>query len=50
MRQNPLLALNAHHDLDEVGGVIVELEKQVKELQAGIAGQKGAPRPILKLG
>ena len=35
--------------LDEVGGVVVELEKQIKELQAGIARQSGAPRRILKL-
>jgi hypothetical protein len=34
--------------LDEVGGVIVELEKQLKGLQAGTA-QRGRPRPILKL-
>ena len=35
--------------LDEVGGVVVELEKQIKELQAGMARQKGQPRRILKL-
>jgi hypothetical protein len=35
--------------LDEVGGVVVEIEKQIKELQAGIARQKGQPRRILKL-
>jgi hypothetical protein len=35
--------------LDEVGGVVVELEKQLKELQAGIARQNGRPRPVLKL-
>jgi hypothetical protein len=34
--------------LDEVGGVIVELEKQIKGLQAGTA-QGGRPRPPLKL-
>ena len=34
--------------LDEVGGVIVELEKQLKGLQAGTA-QRGRPRPTLKL-
>ena len=34
--------------LDEVGGVIVELEKQLKGLQAGTA-QGGRPRPVLKL-
>jgi len=35
--------------LDEVGGVVVELEKQIKELQAEIARQGGRPRRILKL-
>ena len=35
--------------LDEVGGVVVELEKQIKELQAGIARQSGGTRRILKL-
>jgi hypothetical protein len=35
--------------LDEVGGVIVELEKQIKELQARIARQGGEPRRMLKL-
>ena len=35
--------------LDEVGGVVVELEKQIKELQAGIARQKGRSHRILKL-
>jgi hypothetical protein len=34
--------------LDEVAGVIVELEKQIKGLQAGTA-QSGRPRPVLKL-
>ena len=34
--------------LDEVGGVIVELEKQLKGLQSGTAHQ-GRPRPTLKL-
>jgi hypothetical protein len=34
--------------LDEVGGVIVELEKQLKRLQAGTA-QRGRPPRILKL-
>lgn len=33
--------------LDEVGGVIVELEKQLRGLQAGTA--RGRPRPMLKL-
>jgi hypothetical protein len=36
--------------LDEVGGVVVELEKQLKNLQAAIPRQGGRPRPILKLG
>ena len=35
--------------LDEVGGVVVELEKQIRQLQAGIARQKGQPRRTLKL-
>jgi hypothetical protein len=35
--------------LDEVGGVVVKLEKQIKELQARIARQSGEPRRILKL-
>jgi predicted nucleic acid-binding Zn-ribbon protein len=35
--------------LDEVGGVVVELEKQIKELQAAITRQQGQPRRILKL-
>jgi predicted nucleic acid-binding Zn-ribbon protein len=35
--------------LDEVGGVVVELEKQIRELQAAIARQKGRPDRILKL-
>jgi hypothetical protein len=35
--------------LDEVGGVVVELEKQIKQLQAAMARQKGQPDRILKL-
>jgi hypothetical protein len=35
--------------LDEVGGVVVELEKQIRELQAGIGRQKGPPQRIIKL-
>ncbi len=35
--------------LDEVGGVVIELEKQLKELRADMARQKGRPRPVLKL-
>jgi hypothetical protein len=34
--------------LDEVGGVIVELEMQLKRLQSGTV-HKGRPRPTLKL-
>lgn len=34
--------------LDEVGGVIVELEKQLRGLQTGTA-QRGRSRPVLKL-
>jgi hypothetical protein len=33
--------------LDEISGVVVELEKQLRRLQA--EGQKGRPRPVLKL-
>ena len=36
--------------LDEIGGVVIELEKQIRGLQAEIARQKsGTGRPILKL-
>ena len=35
--------------LDELAGVVIELEKQIKELQARIARQGGEPRRILKL-
>jgi hypothetical protein len=35
--------------LDEVGGVVVELEKQIRALQAGIGRQKGPPSRIIKL-
>ena len=45
--QQMILGISAR--LDEVGGVIVELEKQIKELQARIARQGGEPRRILKL-
>jgi hypothetical protein len=34
--------------LDEVGGVVIELEKHIKELQ-GQLRQPGRPRPVLKL-
>jgi hypothetical protein len=33
--------------LDELGGVVIELEKQIRGLQ--FEGQKGRPRPVLKL-
>jgi hypothetical protein len=36
--------------LDEVGGVVIELEKKIQELQAQISRQAVRPRPILKLG
>jgi len=34
--------------LDEIAGVVMELEKQIKELQAEIARQKGGTRPVLR--
>jgi len=37
--------------LDEIAGVVIELEKQIKGLQAEVARQKGRTgRPVLKLG
>ncbi len=37
--------------LDEIAGVVIELEKQIRGLQAEIARQKGGTgRPALKLG
>ena len=37
--------------LDEIAGVVIELEKQIKGLQAEIDRQKGGTRrPVLKLG
>jgi hypothetical protein len=36
--------------LDEVGGVVIELEKRIKELQGQLSRQTGRPRPVLKLG
>ena len=36
--------------LDEIAGVVIELEKQIRRLQAQIDGQKGQHRPVLKLG
>ena len=44
--QQMILGISAR--LDEVGGVIVELEKQIKELQARIARQGGEPRRMLR--
>jgi molybdenum-dependent DNA-binding transcriptional regulator ModE len=36
--------------LDEVGAVVIELEKQIKQLQGMVMRQTGRPRPVLKLG
>jgi hypothetical protein len=36
--------------VDEVGGVVIELEKRIKELQGQLSRQTGRPRPVLKLG
>ena len=37
--------------LDETAGVVIELEKQIRGLQAEISRLKGGPgRPILKVG
>lgn len=47
--EEKLESMNAR--LDEIAGVVIELEKQIKGLQAEIARQKGGtPRPVLKLG
>ena len=35
--------------LDEIAGVVIELEKQIKGLQAEIARQKGPTCPVLKM-
>jgi len=36
--------------LDEIAGVVIELEKQIKQLQAEVGRQKGGTgRPVLKL-
>ena len=35
--------------LDELGGVVIELEKQIRELQAEMGRQKDRPPRILKL-
>lgn len=37
--------------LDEIAGVVIELEKQIKGLQAEVARLRGGTRrPVLKLG
>jgi hypothetical protein len=35
--------------LDEIAGVVIELEKQIRELQGEMARQKGRTRPVLKM-
>jgi hypothetical protein len=35
--------------LDELAGVVIELEKQIKELQAEMGRQKGPPRRTIKV-
>ena len=35
--------------LDELAGVVIELEKQIKELQAEMARQKGPPRRMIRV-
>jgi len=35
--------------LDELAGVVIELEKQIKELQAEIGRQKGPPRRMIRV-
>ena len=45
--EEKLESMNAR--LDEIAGVVIELEKQIKGLQAEIARQKGPTRPILKM-
>jgi hypothetical protein len=34
--------------LDEIAGVVIELEKQIKGLQAEMARHKGTTRPVLR--
>lgn len=47
--EEKLESMNAR--LDEIAGVVIELEKQIKGLQAEMARQKGGTRrPVLKLG
>jgi hypothetical protein len=43
--RNAIAGISAR--LDEVGGVVVELEKQLKELQGAIARQGGRPRTTI---
>ena len=35
--------------LDELAGVVIELEKQIRELQAEMGRQKGLPRRMIKV-
>jgi hypothetical protein len=35
--------------LDELAGVVIELEKQIKELQAEMGRQKRPPRRMIKV-
>jgi hypothetical protein len=35
--------------LDELAGVVIELEKQIKGLQAEMGRQKGPPRGMIKV-
>ena len=35
--------------LDELAGVVIELEKQVKDLQAEVGRQKDSPRRIINV-
>ena len=47
--EEKLESMNAR--LDEIAGVVIELEKQIKGLQTEMARQKGGTRrPVLKLG
>jgi hypothetical protein len=47
--EEKLESVNAR--LDEIAGVVIELEKQIKGLQAEVDRQKGGTRrPVLKLG
>ena len=44
--EEKLECMNAR--LDEIAGVVIELEKQIKGLQAEIARQKGQTRPAIR--